>query len=229
MDIGDIRRLDVKSLLGKKTTRVETTRVETTEFVQSQQNDSSPKDSLVEIKDESNEIKNEAVNELDELGNQLIAFGPRSNEADKETTLKNILEKYNKKYNTNLEYSTLTDALDLAVSADKSKSELTNAIVNNSISAVCDFTTFSMIILVCQQINGVITELLEDNTISIDARVSLVDRLFLWIQRLQSVKSIYSKQDIDHLIRKFENKNVQSGNAKIAVSKLLSLLKLDSK
>lgn len=223
MEADDIRRLDVKSLLRK------TTRVETTEVIETQPKESSPKDSLIEIQSESNEIKNDAVQELDEMTSQLISFGPRTDDNSKENTLKEILDKYNKRYNTNLEYTTLTDAIDLAVGADKSKSELTSAIINNSIVASVDFTIFSMIILACQQINGLIAELLQDTTISIEARVSLVDRLFLWIQRLQSVKSIYSKQDIDHLIRKFENKNVQSGNAKIAVSKLLSLLKLDSK
>lgn len=223
MEADDIRRLDVKSLLRK------TTRVETTEVIETQPKESSPKDSLIEIQSESNEIKNDAVQELDEMTSQLVSFGPRTDDNSKENTLKEILDKYNKRYNTNLEYTTLTDAIDLAVGADKSKSELTSAIINNSIVASVDFTIFSMIILACQQINGLIAELLQDTTISIEARVSLVDRLFLWIQRLQSVKSIYSKQDIDHLIRKFENKNVQSGNAKIAVSKLLSLLKLDSK
>jgi len=226
MDADKIRRLDVHQFLKKTTTTVHTTEEVAVASAPTAVVD--PKVELVEIQAESEDIKSDAINEADELSSQLVSFGPRMDPNKKETTLRDILAKYNKKYGTDLEYTTLTEALDLAVSADKAKSELTNAIVNNSIVAAVDYTMFSMVILVCQQINGVITDLLNDDTLSIEARVSLVDRLFLWINRLQGVKSIYSKSDIDHLIRKFENNNVSnSGSAKLAISKLLSLLKLD--
>ena len=225
MDANEIRHLDIKSLL-KKTT---TTKVETTteEVAVASPVPKSPKDELIEVQAETESIKDNAVQEAEELSSQLVSFGTRVDEKNKESTLKDILAKYNKKYGTDLEYSTLTDALDLAVSADKAKNELTNAIVNNSIVAVVDYTMFSMVILVCQQINGVISELLNDDTLNVEARVALVDRIFLWINRLQSTKSIYSKSDIDHLIRKFERNNLQSNNAKLAINKLLSLFKLD--
>jgi len=213
MEQDAVRRLDVQSLLKR-------TKVETTEevIVATPKEQSTPKPVCI----------NAELDEIDEA-TKVLSNPPAnlSKTAVSESGIREILDKYNAKYNLNLEYSTLNDALDLAVMADQNKGEIANAIVNNSIVAVVDFTMFSLTILACKQINGLVTEMLEGDELPPDQKVVLLDRIFLWINRLQATKAQYSSIDLDHLVKKFQRKAATSGVSQNLVNKLISLLKLD--
>lgn len=217
MEPDSIKRLDVHSLL--KRTKIETTE----EVLQS----SSLSDQGIELQPSSMPIGTQ----IQSIEYMTKGMSKRKDclpegTCNANSEIKDILCKYNEKYGINLEYSTLTDALDLAVTANKYESELTNAIVSNSISAVVDFTMFSMAIQVCNQINGLVSRLLASDDLTDEAKVSLVDRMFLWMNRLQQMKDVYSKMDIDHIVRKYEqNRTRSSGNSQV-IEKLLNLLKI---
>lgn len=148
-----------------------------------------------------------------------------------ERTINEILDKYNKKYNLDLKYGNFQDALNLATEGDKVKGELMQAVVSNSILSLVDFTNFSLIILACKQIQGLVSEMLEGDEIGPDDKVVLLDRIFLWISRLQGLKMMYSQTDIDHIVKRLEQNKLRSGDggSKIAINKILDILKLGQK
>lgn len=223
MDSEAIKKLDVHSLLNRNRAS------EDKQFVPPQDPEEIPGK---QVRDTPFEIVE--VEQIDDLTKN---FGnPHSSknivkQDVQEQTINEILDKYNKKYNLDLQYANFQDALNLATEGDKVKSELMQAVVSNSILGLVDFTNFSLIILACKQIQGLVTEMLEGDELGPEDKVVLLDRIFLWISRLQGLKMMYSPTDIDHIVKRMEQSKLRSGGngSKLAINKILDILKLGKK
>lgn len=229
MEENAIRKLDVNSLLTRKVTKetVEETIVNPTSTPNM---DTAP---CIGGRRGSEIIEAEVTN-IDDLtgnfGNPHLPSSLKTGDVQ-EQTINEILSKYNKKYDLDLHYGTLQDSLNLAVEGDKLKSSLMNGIVANSILSLVDYTNFLLIITCCKQIQGLVGDLLEGDNLGTDDKVVLLDRCFLWITRLQGLKSMYTPTDIEHIIKRMESNKIRTGgtNANAAITKILEILKLGKK
>ena len=223
MDSETIKKLDVHSLLKK-------TRVETTEqIVLSPTSSEVPK--ISQARDDTLDVEIEQLDSLTKQFNNPHVPKVICKQDLQERTVNEILDKYNKKYNLDLKYGNLQDALELAVEGDAVKSSLMNGVVGNSILSMVDYSNFLLILMICKSLNGVVNELLEGDNLSDEERLVLIDRLFTWSQKLQTVKAMYSPTDIAHLVKRVEQQNLRnkSDGSKVAINKILDILKLGQK
>lgn len=258
MNEQEIRKLDITSILnGIKQTKTTTTTTTTTESVEVHSNPNPDKPALEEVAVE--EVSNEQVQEkLDQLNNKaiketdfinssineiqsnmdLVESIPNKYEVstlvtgtDTDAMIADIIKSYNKKYNTNIAISSMKDAVDIAVNADELTSELSRSMISNTILSIIDYTKFSTIILLCQQLNTLVRRLIESADSDFDnfQKVQVIDRIFSWLTKLEELKKTYTHQNIDAIINRMESvKNMTAGGSK-AVHTLLNLLKSNPK
>lgn len=247
-----IRTLDINAILnGVRQTTTTTTTTTTTESVEVRPN--APQEieaeevTNEEVQNKLSQLNDKTIRETDFVNAQmgeiqknmdLVEAMPNHYEVgslvagtDTDAMIADIIKSYNKKYHTNIAISSMKDAVDIAVNADELTSELSRSMVSNTILSIIDYTKFSTIILLCQQLNTLVRHLIESQESDFDnfQKVQVIDRIFSWLTKLEELKKTYTHQNIDAIINRMESvKSMTAGGSK-AVHTLLNLLKSNPK
>ena len=225
MNESELKHLDISDLLSNNDVKI--TRVTESVEVNKNKATNDAADKIINDTDFATQIDNIDVNmALAESQFNTDLSKPIISESS-EQFINDVLDKYNKQYGTNVQLGTIKDAIEIGIASNTMDKELLNAMMSNTITTMVNYTTFSMVVVLCQNLNTLVRDMLESPSLNNEMKLVIVDRLFGWVDRLNNIKSRFTESDIQSIVDRINsNKNINGENSKI-VKKLIDLFRIN--
>ena len=171
-------------------------------------------------------ISGEDINKADELSNRELS--EKDKQSDLISQLEPALKAYKEKYGIDFNYDTFKDTLQFALTANKKDRDLKRLVDSDLVSNICEIMTIKSILVASYVINTQLVSIQDSchtNTITLEA-MSMIDKIFSWMDKLTQLKEAYKQYDIDKKIDQIKGSSLDGSDDYKNNMKLIEALKL---